>query len=80
MQPRAGIVSQTPAASPGQGGGAATGHTDPRVVASKASSSKKYHFSWCPGAVKIKAENRVWFPTAAAAQAAGYSLAGTCTP
>lgn len=51
---------------------------DPRVVASKSSSSKKYHFTWCSGAKKIKPENQVWFDTAQAAQAAGYTLAGNC--
>jgi hypothetical protein len=75
---RTGIVSQTPAPSSGGGGGAS--HDDPRVVVSKASSSKKYHYAWCPGAAKIKPENQLWFPTAADAQSAGYSLAGNCTP
>ncbi|HTP57109.1 MAG TPA: hypothetical protein VMJ72_02435 [Candidatus Paceibacterota bacterium] len=72
---RTGIVSQTPDAS----SGGASSHNDPRVVASKASTSKKYHFTWCPGASKIKAENQLWFPTAAAAESAGYTLAGNCT-
>jgi len=80
IQARAGIVSTTPTASTVTSGGVSSQHTDPRVVASKASTSKKYHFSWCPGALKIKPENQVWFPTAADAQAAGYSLAGNCTP
>lgn len=53
-------------------------HRDPRVVASKSSSSKKFHFTWCPGASKIKEANRVWFPTETAAIAAGYTLAGNC--
>src|SRR3990167_10017846 len=26
---------------------------DPRVVASKSSTTKKYHFTWCPGAKQI---------------------------
>ncbi len=55
-------------------------HTDQRVVVSKSSSSKKYHFSWCSGAKQIKPENQVWFDTATAAEAAGYTLAGNCTP
>jgi len=53
-------------------------HTDLRVVASKSSSSKKYHYTWCPGAKKIKPENQVWFDSAQAAQAAGYTLAANC--
>lgn len=53
-------------------------HTDPRVVASKTSTSKKYHFTWCTGASKIKEANKLWFATAQAAQAAGYTLAANC--
>src|SRR3989344_6952666 len=33
---------------------------DPRVVASKASTTKKYHFTWCPGAKQIKEANKLW--------------------
>lgn len=51
---------------------------DPRVVVSKNSSSMKYHFSWCGSGKRIKEENRVWFETAADAEAAGYTLAGNC--
>lgn len=51
---------------------------DPRVVASKSSSSKKYHYTWCSGAGRIKVENQIWFDTAQAAEAAGYTLAGNC--
>ncbi len=52
--------------------------TDTRVVASKNSKSKLYHYTWCPGAQKIKEQNKVWFNTASAAETAGYSLAGNC--
>lgn len=51
---------------------------DPRVVASKSSTSMKYHFTWCPGAKQIKEENKLWFATEADAQKAGYTLAGNC--
>lgn len=51
---------------------------DPRVVVSKASTSKKYHHSWCSGAKQIIITNQVWFSTAASAQQAGYTLAGNC--
>ena len=51
---------------------------DLRVVASKASSTKKYHFTWCPGAKQIKEANKLWFETDIAAQQAGYTLAGNC--
>ena len=54
--------------------------TDPRVVVSKSSSSRKYHYTWCSGAKKIKEVNRVWFATAREAEAAGYTLAGNCQP
>lgn len=52
---------------------------DPRVVASKASSSHLYHFTYCSGAARISDKNKIYFPTEAAAIAAGYSLAGNCT-
>ena len=51
---------------------------DPTVVASKKSSSKLYHFTWCPGAKQISTANKVTFPTDTAAIAAGYTLAGNC--
>ncbi|OGN14802.1 MAG: hypothetical protein A3J47_00280 [Candidatus Yanofskybacteria bacterium RIFCSPHIGHO2_02_FULL_43_22] len=51
---------------------------DPRVVASKSSTTKKYHFTWCPGAKQIKEINKIWFETDIAAQKAGYTLAGNC--
>lgn len=67
--------------APGTGEGSARApkkNLDPRVVASKSSSSKKYHYTWCAGAKKIKEENKLWFDTADKAVAAGYSLAGNC--
>lgn len=51
---------------------------DPRVVVSKASSSKLYHFTWCSGAKRISEKNKLYFPTESAAISAGYSLAGNC--
>jgi len=53
---------------------------DLRVVASKASNSKLYHFTWCSGSKRIKEENQLWFDNEAAAIAAGYKLAGNCLP
>lgn len=53
---------------------------DSRVVASKAASSKLYHYTWCSGAQRIKETNKLWFASAAAAEAAGYTLAANCTP
>jgi hypothetical protein len=51
---------------------------DPRVVASKASSSKLYHHPWCSGAQRIKETNKLWFPTENEAISAGYTLAANC--
>lgn len=49
------------------------------VVASKNSTSKVYHFPWCPSASKIADKNKLTFATEAAAISAGYTLAGNCT-
>jgi len=51
---------------------------DLRVVASKASTTKKYHFTWCAGAKQIKEANKLWFENESLAQKAGYTLAGNC--
>lgn len=72
-------AADVPQASATGQGSPATDRSDPRVVVSRASSSRKYHHAWCPGASQINEANRVWFPTAADAEAAGYSLAGNCT-
>lgn len=45
-------------------------------VASK--SGKAYHLPWCPGAQRIKAENKIWFDTKEQAEAVGYQPAGNC--
>jgi hypothetical protein len=47
-----------------------------KYVASR--SGKKYHRPDCGGAKQIKEENKIWFETAAAAQAAGYTPAANC--
>lgn len=65
----------------GERAAAASGNPAPRdqrVVASKSSTSKKYHYSWCASGQRIKQENQIWFATAAAAEAAGYTLAANC--
>ena len=74
---RHGIVSRSVDAGQGSGRPA---RSDTRVVVSSASSSMKYHHPWCSGASRIKEENRVWYPSAEAAQADGYSRAGNCAP
>jgi len=40
--------------------------------------SKKYHFSHCSGYSSIKAANQQEFASVAAAEAAGFKLAGNC--
>jgi len=52
---------------------------DMRVVVSKASDSKKYHYSWCNTWKRIKLENQLWFSSDKEAEANGYTLAGNCT-
>ncbi|HVX90473.1 MAG TPA: hypothetical protein VHC20_02430 [Candidatus Paceibacterota bacterium] len=46
------------------------------VVASKTGS--KYYLPWCGTVKLIKDENKVWFPTREAAEAAGYQPASNC--
>ncbi len=48
------------------------------VVVSK--NGTKYHYLHCPGAKQIKEENKITFASPAAAEAAGYTLAGNCKP
>jgi hypothetical protein len=45
-------------------------------VASRTGS--KYHLPNCPGALVIKAENKIWFATKADAEQSGYKPAGNC--
>jgi hypothetical protein len=61
------VLEDAPAAAPAAGG---------QVVASK--NGTKYYLPWCGGAKNISAANLVTFPSAAAAQAAGYSPAANC--
>lgn len=52
--------------------------SDGGVVVSK--NGARYHYSYCAGAKQIKKENKIVFPTPAAAEAAGYTLAANCKP
>ena len=52
---------------------------DLRVVVSKASDTKRYHYSWCASGKKIKPENQLWFNSDKEAEVAGYTLAGNCS-
>jgi len=65
-------------AQPKQAASAQISKTDTRVVVSKKSTSKLYHFSWCSGAKRIKEENKIWFDNEQSAISAGYTLAGNC--
>lgn len=42
--------------------------------------SDVYHYPWCSHVSRIKAENRVSFPTAASAEAQGYHPCAVCHP
>ncbi len=46
------------------------------VVASR--SGTKYYFPWCGTVKRIKEENKVWFASREAAEAAGYEPASNC--
>ena len=48
------------------------------VVVSK--NGERYHYAHCAGAKQIKEENKVFFSTPEAAEAAGFSLAANCRP
>lgn len=47
-----------------------------QYVASR--TGKSYHLPWCSGAKQIKEENKVWFASKEAAEAAGYAPAKNC--
>ena len=47
-----------------------------KYIASKSGTS--YHYPWCPGALKIKEENKIWFQTKEEAESRGYKPAGNC--
>ena len=47
-----------------------------QYVASK--SGSKYHYPWCPGAKQMKEENKIYFNSRPAAEAAGYTPAANC--
>lgn len=47
-----------------------------KYVASK--NGTAYHYPWCPGALKIKEENKIWFNSKEEAESRGYKPAGNC--
>lgn len=63
----------------GEGTATVLGSTFPtqgKYVASK--SGKVYHYPWCPGAARIKEENKIWFQTKQEAEGRGLRPAGNC--
>lgn len=48
------------------------------VIGSK--NGTRYHYGHCPGTKQIKEGNKIVFSSVQEAEAAGYSLAGNCTP
>lgn len=69
----------SPSASSGPSAKTTPKPLDMRVVVSKASDSKKYHYTWCGSWKKIKPENQLWFNSDKEAEVAGYTLAGNCS-
>lgn len=57
-------------------GGIVIASTTGQIVASKGGT--KYYLPSCPGAARISDANKVWFASASAAEAAGYSRAANC--
>lgn len=47
-----------------------------KYIASK--SGSYYHFPWCPGALRIKDANKIWFQTKAEAEGRGLKPAANC--
>ncbi len=72
-QPASIILSET---TPPERGVGMAARSSGQFVGSK--NSDKYHHTSCPGASRIKDENKVWFASQAEAEAAGYSLAANC--
>ncbi len=50
--------------------------TGGQIVGSK--NGNKYHYPWCPGAQRIKEENKIWFASVAEAERVGYTPAANC--
>ncbi len=75
VQPPTNLEAKLPSNKPTSGVGAST-NSDKLYVASK--SGTKYHYPWCPGALNIKEENKIWFSSKEEAESAGYSPAANC--
>ncbi|QQG45280.1 MAG: hypothetical protein HYW89_04775 [Candidatus Sungiibacteriota bacterium] len=70
------VVSKPTGAGASQGVASTGLSVKGKYVASK--SGTAYHYPWCPGALKIKEENKIWFDTKEEAEKAGYKPAGNC--
>lgn len=64
-------TESSPTVSPGVESGVSG-----QVIASK--NGTRYYPQGCPGAERISEANKVWFSSAAAAEAAGYARAANC--
>jgi len=62
--------------TPAQAADAAPVPSATTYVASK--NGSVYHFPWCPGALHIHEENKVWFKSKEEAEATGYRPAANC--
>jgi len=70
------ITISPPTAIPTTTVASASEAVDGQYVASK--NGSKYHLLWCPGAKQMKEENKIFFASEDAAQAAGYTPAANC--
>src|SRR3989338_10343253 len=49
----------------------------PGLVATSRNGTR-YYYPWCGGFSRVKEANKVWFPSAQAAEKAGYTIASGC--
>ncbi len=71
-------VVSTPPPSPQTAFPTPTESTDVKGTFVGSRSGKAYHYPWCPGAKRIKEENKVWFHTKEEAVGKGYHPAANC--
>lgn len=74
---QAAVVPPRPSATPPKLGGDGGG-TNMVGAYVAARGGTAYYFPWCATADRIKEENKVWFATKEAAEAAGYKPAKNC--
>ena len=79
IQAPATVVQTAKVAAPatiGAATAASAGNAQSTIVGAK--TTKKYHYTWCSGAARIKEENKVYFASITEAKAAGYVPAANC--